>query len=64
MSFRVLAIIAARSGSRGLRHKNIQTVGGATLLERAIHLADNSSGGICLASASFTHIHGVTVKIQ
>ena len=39
MSFRVLAIIAARSGSRGLRHKNIQTVGGATLLERAIHLA-------------------------
>lgn len=36
---RVLALIPARCGSKGLRHKNIQKIGEDTLLARAIHLA-------------------------
>ena len=32
--------------------------------ERTIQLANNRSSGICLASASFTHIHGVAVHIK
>ena len=39
MSYRVLTIIPARAGSRGLRGKNIRQVGGKPLLVRAIELA-------------------------
>jgi CMP-N-acetylneuraminic acid synthetase len=38
-ALRVLALIPARSGSQGLRHKNIQKVGDETLLARAVDLA-------------------------
>jgi CMP-N,N'-diacetyllegionaminic acid synthase len=38
----VLALIAARSGSKGLRSKNIRRVGGMPLLVRAIKLAHDS----------------------
>jgi CMP-N-acetylneuraminic acid synthetase len=37
--WRVLALIAARSGSKGLRHKNIARIGGEPLLARAVRLA-------------------------
>ncbi len=36
---RILALIPARSGSQGLRHKNLQKIGGKPLLEHAIELA-------------------------
>ncbi len=39
---KILALIPARSGSKGLRHKNIQKVGGQTLLARAVGLAQAS----------------------
>ncbi|OGQ77686.1 MAG: hypothetical protein A2289_06375 [Deltaproteobacteria bacterium RIFOXYA12_FULL_58_15] len=39
MAFRILALIPARSGSRGLRHKNVQKVGGIPMLQRAVSLA-------------------------
>lgn len=39
MTLSVLALIPARAGSRGLRHKNIRRIGGEPLLTRAIHLA-------------------------
>ncbi|MEK7704077.1 MAG: acylneuraminate cytidylyltransferase family protein [Myxococcota bacterium] len=39
---RILALIAARSGSRGLRGKNMRELGGVSLLARAIHLAHAS----------------------
>jgi CMP-N,N'-diacetyllegionaminic acid synthase len=42
MGFRVLALIAARSGSRDLPHKNIQKVAGVPLLVRAVRLAQGS----------------------
>jgi CMP-N-acetylneuraminic acid synthetase len=35
----VLALIAARSGSKGLRDKNVRLVGGEALLSRAVRLA-------------------------
>ncbi|MEZ0314593.1 MAG: acylneuraminate cytidylyltransferase family protein [Myxococcota bacterium] len=38
----VLALIPARSGSKGLRHKNVRVVGGEALLSQAIHLARSS----------------------
>lgn len=38
----ILALIPARAGSKGLRHKNIQCVGKHPLLVRAIQLAQNS----------------------
>lgn len=40
--YRVLAIVPARSGSKGLRDKNIRKVGGLPMLVRAIHLAHAS----------------------
>jgi len=42
MARRILAIIPARSGSRGLRNKNIKLVGGLPMLVRAIGLALSS----------------------
>ncbi|MBN1962613.1 MAG: acylneuraminate cytidylyltransferase family protein [Deltaproteobacteria bacterium] len=42
MSLKILTLIPARSGSKGLRHKNVQQVGGLTLLERTIKLAQES----------------------
>jgi len=42
MSFRVLALIAARAGSKGLRNKNVRRVAGVPLLARAIDLALSS----------------------
>ncbi len=36
---RILALIMARSGSKGLKHKNVRRVGGVPLLTRAVHLA-------------------------
>ena len=39
MAFQVLALIAARSGSRGLKNKNIRRVAGGPLLVHAIDLA-------------------------
>jgi CMP-N,N'-diacetyllegionaminic acid synthase len=42
MAFRVLAIIPARAGSRGLRHKNIRRLGGVPLLVHAVRLARQS----------------------
>ena len=35
MAFSILCVIPARSGSRGLRHKNIQKVGGKPMLVAA-----------------------------
>lgn len=43
MRRRVLALIPARAGSRGLRHKNVQPFAGTTLLEHAVHLARASA---------------------
>jgi CMP-N-acetylneuraminic acid synthetase len=43
MPHSVLCIIPARSGSRGLRHKNIQKVGGVPMLVRAVELAHRSA---------------------
>lgn len=40
---RVLALIAARSGSKGLIHKNVRRVGGVPLLVRAVRLAHRIS---------------------
>ena len=42
MSSRILCIIPARSGSKGLRGKNIRKIGDKTLLNRAIELAHKS----------------------
>ncbi|MEZ4270012.1 MAG: acylneuraminate cytidylyltransferase family protein [Myxococcota bacterium] len=42
MPRRILAIIPARSGSKGLRHKNIRKIAGKRLLVRAIELAIDS----------------------
>ena len=42
MTFRILAIIPARAGSKGLRGKNIRKINGSPLLQRAISLAQNS----------------------
>ncbi len=42
MPFRILTIIPARSGSKGLRGKNIRSLGGKPLLVRAIELAQQS----------------------
>ncbi len=42
MSYRVLTIIPARAGSKGLRGKNIRQVGGKPLLVRAIELAQSA----------------------
>jgi CMP-N,N'-diacetyllegionaminic acid synthase len=39
MTYRILAIIPARSGSQRLRHKNIRKIQGIPLLVRAIRLA-------------------------
>jgi CMP-N-acetylneuraminic acid synthetase len=39
MPHSILCVIPARSGSRGLRHKNIQKVGGVPMLVRAVELA-------------------------
>jgi len=39
MAFRVLALVMARSGSKGLRHKNIRQVAGVPLLARCVELA-------------------------
>jgi len=42
MKQRILALICARSGSKGLKNKNIQLVGNKTMLERAVCLAKDS----------------------
>lgn len=42
MTRRILALIPARSGSKGLRHKNIRKLAGVPLLVRAIRLAQAS----------------------
>ncbi len=39
----ILCVIPARSGSRGLRDKNIQKVGGVPMLVRAVTLARASA---------------------
>ena len=44
MPFRVLALIPARSGSKGLRHKNVRKIAGKPLLLWAIELAQTSLG--------------------
>lgn len=51
---RVLALIAARSGSKGLRHKNLRRIAGTPLLVHAIHLA--------LASARRGEVWSVVVS--
>jgi CMP-N-acetylneuraminic acid synthetase len=43
MPLRVLALIAARSGSKGLRHKNVRPLAGRPLLARAVDLARRSA---------------------
>ena len=43
MTLKVLALIPARSGSRGLRHKNIKRLAGQPLVCRAIELAKSCS---------------------
>ena len=43
MPLRVLALIPARSGSKGLRHKNVRLLAGEPLLARAVTLARRSA---------------------
>lgn len=43
MPLRVLALIPARSGSKGLRHKNVRLLDGEPLLTRAVALARESA---------------------
>ena len=54
---RVLALIPARSGSQGIRHKNLQKIAGQTLLEHAVELAlksrrKNESWTVCVSTDS------------
>lgn len=43
MPLSVLALVCARSGSKGLRHKNVRKLGGVPLLVRAVELARRSA---------------------
>ncbi len=40
---KVVALIPARSGSKGLKHKNVRKLGGRPLLEHAVRLASTSA---------------------